>query len=220
MNSGLPEDNVKNFAFDNDGNVWIGTLNSGVVRFDGIDQWEVFNSTNSILPGDRIYAIEVDKEGHVWIGMMLNNAARYDGNTWKLYNRLNSGLPYEWILSIAVDRDNNKWFGTISGGVAVYNEEGVTLQPPHVAEDYILFQNYPNPFNTTTTIKFSLPGPQHVTIEVYSILGEKISTILSEYRSEGVHLVRWDASEMASGVYLYRLQAGQHSQARAMVLVR
>jgi hypothetical protein len=83
-----------------------------------------------------------------------------------------------------------------------------------------LYQNYPNPFNPTTTIEFDLPKTSEVTLKVFNILGEEVATLLSASLLSGSHSVEWDASNLASGVYLYRLQAGDFIDTRKMVLMK
>jgi hypothetical protein len=77
---------------------------------------------------------------------------------------------------------------------------------------YKLSQNYPNPFNPNTTIEFDLPKTSEVTLKVFNILGEKVATLVSDRLSAGSYSYEWDASNLASGVYLYRLQADEPSQ--------
>jgi hypothetical protein len=91
-----------------------------------------------------------------------------------------------------------------------------------------LLQNYPNPFNPTTTIEFDLPKTTDVTLKIFNILGEEVTTLVSDKLSTGSYSYEWDASNLASGVYLYRLQAGDPSRSagqgyvetRKMVLMR
>jgi hypothetical protein len=84
----------------------------------------------------------------------------------------------------------------------------------------ILNQNYPNPFNPTTTIEFDLPKSSQVTLKIYNILGEEVITLVSDRLPTGSYSYEWDASNLASGVYLYRLQAGEYVETRKMVLMR
>jgi hypothetical protein len=92
--------------------------------------------------------------------------------------------------------------------------------PPIKVKTYILYQNYPNPFNPSTTIKFDLPKTSEVSLKVFNILGEEVATLVSDRLSAGSYSYEWDASRLASGVYLYRLQAGNYVETREMVLMR
>jgi hypothetical protein len=77
---------------------------------------------------------------------------------------------------------------------------------------FVLHQNYPNPFNPTTMINYQLPMNSSVELSIYNLLGQKVATLVDEQKRAGYHRVEWDASGFASGVYLYRLQAGDPSQ--------
>ena len=83
-----------------------------------------------------------------------------------------------------------------------------------------LMQNYPNPFNPSTNIEFNLPKPSEVTLKIYNILGEEVTTLLSASLLSGSYTYEWDASNLASGVYLYRLEAGEYVEVRKMVLMK
>jgi hypothetical protein len=76
-----------------------------------------------------------------------------------------------------------------------------------VPDTYVLTQNYPNPFNPVTTISFGLPVTAHVTLTIYNVLGKEIMTLVNEVRNEGTYLVRFDASDIPSGIYFYRMIA-------------
>lgn len=85
---------------------------------------------------------------------------------------------------------------------------------------FSLSQNYPNPFNPATTIKYDIPEQSYVTIKIYNIVGEEISTLLNEEQNAGRYQIQWNASELASGVYFYRLQAGQFSDTKKLILMK
>jgi flagellar hook assembly protein FlgD len=76
-----------------------------------------------------------------------------------------------------------------------------------VVTDYALSQNYPNPFNPTTTIEFALPTNSKVDVDIYNILGQKVASLFSGYKSVGYHQVEWNASNFGSGVYFYKINA-------------
>lgn len=83
-----------------------------------------------------------------------------------------------------------------------------------------LFQNYPNPFNPTTTIQFRIHESNTVTLEVFDFLGRKISTLINEQKSVGLHAAIWDTNTASSGVYYYRIQVGDVSEVRKMILLK
>lgn len=96
---------------------------------------------------------------------------------------------------------------------------------PVVPESFQLMQNFPNPFNSTTTISYYSPSKENVTISVYNILGRKIKTIHDKAASLGLNTIDWDATDsdgqaVSSGIYFYRIEAGDYSQARKMLFLK
>jgi hypothetical protein len=104
-----------------------------------------------------------------------------------------------------------------------------------VPKQFSLFQNYPNPFNPSTNIEFDLPKTGDVTLKIFNILGEEVTTLVSDRLNAGSYSYEWDASNLASGLYLYRLstgslttksghyvaaEAGNFVETRKMVLMR
>ena len=87
-------------------------------------------------------------------------------------------------------------------------------------DKFELSQNYPNPFNPTTTISFSLPTSQLVTIKVYDVVGREVKTLVNELRSAGTYDISFDASSLASGVYFYSLETENFKQTKKMLLVK
>jgi hypothetical protein len=85
---------------------------------------------------------------------------------------------------------------------------------------FAIAQNYPNPFNASTSISFSLPEPGDVILTVYDLLGREVETLLDDYHPAGTHQITFDASDFASGIYFYRLQAGETVESRRMVLLK
>jgi hypothetical protein len=86
--------------------------------------------------------------------------------------------------------------------------------------DYTLSQNYPNPFNPSTTIEFNLPILTKVTINVYNILGRKLTTLADEFFPAGLNRIKWKASDFASGIYFLRLSVGANSYTRKLLLLK
>lgn len=92
-------------------------------------------------------------------------------------------------------------------------------------ESFVLEQNYPNPFNPKTLISFNLPTASHVTLEVFNILGERVTTLINDTRGAGRHVVEWDSrsssgAQVSSGVYFYRLSNGSQVETRKMLLLK
>jgi len=83
-----------------------------------------------------------------------------------------------------------------------------------------LSQNYPNPFNPTTTIRFNLPETGNAKLTLYNVLGQEIRTLINEYKESGVYTINLDASELNSGMYIYKLESGSFIQTRKMTLVK
>jgi hypothetical protein len=102
----------------------------------------------------------------------------------------------------------------------VYPPVGVAEEPPGVPLTTSLQQNYPNPFNPTTSIKYQLPSTNHVTLAVFDLLGREVATLVDEVKQPGTYTVEWDASDVASGMYFYRLQAGAFVDVKKLVVMR
>jgi len=94
---------------------------------------------------------------------------------------------------------------------------------------YALRQNYPNPFNPTTTISYSIPSPVNngrtqsvvnVTLTIYNSLGQKVATLVNKAQAPGNYSVRFNASNLPSGVYFYKLQAGSFTSTKKMILMK
>lgn len=107
-NSGLPNNIVSCITTDRYGAKWIGTGDSGIVKFYN-NQWTRYDSANSGLPGNRIRDIVFDRNGIMWVIIAEKGLGRYDGQNWTLYNQYNSGLPCSSVMCLAVDSTDTKW---------------------------------------------------------------------------------------------------------------
>jgi hypothetical protein len=86
--------------------------------------------------------------------------------------------------------------------------------------DFALLSNYPNPFNASTVIEYQLPVTSSVKLEVYNLLGNKVATLIDGQQQAGYKSVTWDASEVSSGIYFYKLTAGDYTETKRMILVK
>ncbi len=105
---------------------------------------------------------------------------------------------------------------TNTGGFLSVPASSPTVRP----ERFTLDQNYPNPFNPVTAIRFSIPETRVVTLKVYDLLGREVARLVDERLAPGTYTVSWDANNVTSGVYFYRLTAGDYSEVKKMLLVR
>jgi hypothetical protein len=97
---------------------------------------------------------------------------------------------------------------------------GVGDAESSLPEEFSLSQNYPNPFNPSTAIMFSLSQKVRATLRVYDMLGREVATLVDDERAAGNYSVIWDAGRHASGIYFYRLVAGDFVQTRKLMLVK
>jgi len=89
-----------------------------------------------------------------------------------------------------------------------------------IPESYLLKRNIPNPFNVTTTITFGLPEARDVTLDVYNLIGQKVATLVEGEHEAGYKSVTWDASEISSGIYFYKLTTGAFTETKRMTLLK
>lgn len=143
------------------------------------------------------------------------------GNSWV---EQESGTWYDLNTIFAIDI-NNAWIGgygfvlkTTNGGVtSVENDYNVSLT-------LSLDQNFPNPFNSSTFIKYQLPDAQYISLKVYDVLGNEVATLVNEEKNAGNYEVEFNPTDgslnLASGIYLYRLQAGDYVLTKKMILLK
>jgi hypothetical protein len=130
-----------------------------------------------------------------------------------------AGIP---LAAITTDIDgrvrrDRPYMGAFEGDTPVNVNPDLVAETP---ETFTLEQNYPNPFNPTTNIRFTLREAGHVSVRVYNVAGQMIQELVNEYRGQGPHEVTFDAANLASGVYVYRMELSGQSQTRRMVLVK
>lgn len=112
---------------------------------------------------------------------------------------------------------------TTSNGWVIYNQSTDVLSDGDkniLPDDYYLETNQPNPFNPVTKISFGLPTASDVTLEIYNIIGQKTATLVNKRLEAGKYSYIWDGGNSASGVYFYRLRAGEFTDAKKMILLK
>lgn len=129
-----------------------------------------------------------------------------------LYDESPVGLEYSGGLS-----DDEAFFLQQAAWETLTGIDDKYVQLPSAFE---LYQNYPNPFNPITIIEYALPEASRVTIEIYDLLGRKVETLHDGIQIPGEHSVTWQADGFSTGVYFYKIQAGEYSEAKKMVLLK
>jgi hypothetical protein len=116
----------------------------------------------------------------------------------------------------------NGWAVGASGLILHYrrNTSSVSQTLSTLPAMFSLGQNYPNPFNPATTINYSLPKAGNVKLTVYNTVGSKVATIVNEYKPAGSYSVKFNGTNLASGIYLYRLESGNYSAAKKFILMK
>ena len=105
-------------------------------------------------------------------------------------------------------------------GAYEYSVVGVVENQHLKPENYSLSQNYPNPFNPSTRIKFNIPKAGKVKIELFNILGQKVQTIVDQHMKSGMHVVEFTADHLSSGLYFYKIEAGNYSAVKKCILLK
>jgi plastocyanin len=108
----------------------------------------------------------------------------------------------------------------MSGIIRVINPTSVNTNNADQPDRFIVKQNYPNPFNPATTIRYAIPHNGLVVVKVFNLLGKELTTLVNGDESAGSHEIQYDATNLPSGIYFYRVQTGNFSQTKRMVLMK
>ncbi|HKJ81268.1 MAG TPA: T9SS type A sorting domain-containing protein, partial [Ignavibacteriaceae bacterium] len=111
----------------------------------------------------------------------------------------------------------------LGDAIALYTPSGTTdikLDSNVLPSSYTLSQNYPNPFNPSTEIKFSLPEASNVKLTIYDAIGKQVAVLVNDYLATGSYRYSWNASNLASGIYFYRIEAKNFNMVKKMVLLK
>lgn len=207
----------------------------------GLDAWQWFG-TMSVAPNGRIDVVWLDTRddpANGYLSALYYSYSSDAGDTWAPNIKLSElfdphiGWPDQRKMGdyFHMISDNGganlAWAATLNGEQDVYHSRittpvvSVELSNNDIAvHDYKLFQNYPNPFNPATTISFRVPVTSHVSLKVFTNIGEEIGVLVNQLKHKGIHTITFDASELASGVYYYVLAAQDYKEIRKMVLLQ
>ncbi|MGE5432645.1 MAG: T9SS type A sorting domain-containing protein [Syntrophomonadaceae bacterium] len=204
---------------------------------------------DTLIHGVACESMTWNKKGQLWFsaGSLLNKpnqeagvTTKWSANTWYLYDFTSKTTvdSLKWVYfttkeasfqderprAIALSPDESIiYVGTFSNGAVrkyVLGTVGVEQEKYTVVNNYALSQNYPNPFNPTTAINFQLPKESFVSLKVYNALGQEVSTLVSSIMKAGQHTVNFNAANLPSGTYIYRMTAEGVSITSKMLLLK
>jgi hypothetical protein len=167
----------------------------------------------SVFVGTSFWGIGISMRRE-WALRLFDPVVQSIGEAFTLDNLVPSGGPYGYmklVTNLWADPSLKLKFDTTVGVEKVADE---------ILQSFSLFQNYPNPFNPTTTIKFALPINSRVKINVYNSLGQLVETLVDKEMESGYHEVNFNASRLASGVYMYQLQSSDYISVKKMLLIK
>ncbi|MGA9291605.1 MAG: DUF4397 domain-containing protein [Ignavibacteriaceae bacterium] len=155
------------------------------------DNNTIVTSLNADLSGLKGMTAAVFASG------FLNTSSNQNGSAFGIFAALANGTVVQ--------------FGTLTG---------VESSPKSIPSSFNLEQNFPNPFNPATKIVYSLPKSSEVSLKVYNIVGQEVATLINQQQNAGIYSVNFNASNLASGIYIYRIQAGSFVSTRKMTLLK
>jgi len=214
-----------------------------IIVYHRPDELSAFDSVGTIMDGVDCESIVFNKAtGHLWASAGSYNDQPdppYTPNTWYEYNlatnQVLDSLKWEFVVPLNPNErprgidfspdGNTAYIGCFggSGYMLVQKVEklvGVEDQGEVVVNGYKLSQNYPNPFNPTTKINFELSSSGYTTLKIYDMLGNEVATLVQGELSAGTHSVNFNASNLASGTYLYQLNVNGTRITNKMVLLK
>jgi photosystem II stability/assembly factor-like uncharacterized protein len=197
---------------------WAGGINGALIRTtDGGATWV----TQASGTANRIVALSFANSNTGW-------AVGYAGT---IINTTNGGANWnlqvsnttEKLWSVDFINETTGWAAGWVGVIVHTTNGGITAINPitnEIPSEYNLDQNYPNPFNPMTNVKFQMPNSAFVGLRIYDILGRLVATLVNEYLKAGFYNVSWNASNYPSGVYYYKLTAGNYTETKKMILIK
>ena len=173
------------------------------------------------VPGNfsTVRAAKVNSNGDVFLSKddrkVFKSTDR--GSSWI---QINDGIPattYVNCLTLSLGRI---FAGTGNSGAFVYDKITSINSVNNNADEYRLEQNYPNPFNPVTNLEFGISDLEFVSLKVYNSMGKEVTTLVNEFKPAGVFKVEFDGSNLSSGIYFYKIEAGSFVQTKRMLLLK
>ena len=190
---------------------------SGYGRVAGLIQDKNGNALNGVV----VYAIDDNSNIADFTTSDFNGRYSLNNLAPGKYTIATSKIDFESAAKSNIILDyNSNMQQQVNINMSPVNVTEIKEKPNTQIKNFELYQNYPNPFNPVTTIGYQIPSNTMVTLKVYNIIGQEISTLVSEYQSAGTYKVEFDASELNSGIYFYKLNAGNITLMRKMVVIK
>ena len=219
VNTGLGNLLVEELVVSRDDVLFAGT-DGGVYRtLNNGDSWEAVHDTT--FGGRPVRALANNDNFALFAGTHGGGVFRSlnHGASWE---PVNDGLDVMDVSSLVVGSDGSLFAGTFGGGL--YKRDATTDvsadEEFSIPTEFELIGNYPNPFNPTTLIQYALPVQSGVELAVFDAAGRKVAMLVNEEQAAGRHEVAFEAANLPSGIYFYRLYAGSFSEVKPMVLLR
>jgi hypothetical protein len=206
----------------------VGTIVDGAYfSSNGGLNWSPMSSDGLTSSLFQAVAVRPDLSGRLDVFGGTRKGVLYNYNNGPIWTVANTGLSDTSNTSISAlvvygsyafagVYDGSMWRRPLTEIISLSGFEPSKERPA----SYVLLQNYPNPFNPRTTIKYELPKSSQVRLSVFDILGREVLLLVNERRNAGVYEVKFDGSNLASGVYFYRLQAGDFTQTKRLLLLK
>ena len=174
--------------------------------------------------GQYVLKFEYMVEGEVPVTISINGTEQAvsfagEAETWNTYDLVGASLD-QGVNNIEVIYTGPTTFSLDYVDVLKIEGLSTSIEDETLASDFELSQNYPNPFNPTTNISFNLPQASDVSLTVYNVIGQRVAVLANEVLQSGAHTYKFDASNLASGMYLYRLKTDNFSTTKKMMLIK
>ena len=189
------------------------------------DLGATFN-TGDVIPGYVLRIPDGDR-GNVM------SAGKWDNGVWTVeFKRVNSRSDYDFsvpsggTIDFTHETFDNEGSNHPNNGIdpTIYTLDFLNIVSVKLdnllPEKYVLGQNYPNPFNPTTTIYYSIPQNSYVSLRIFDVLGNEVQTIVNENQDAGNYTVKFNADNLTSGIYFYKIEAGSFIETKKMILLK